>query len=87
MAVLEVPAHLVRDQIRALRYAFQEACRMANEAVRQRDYYRERALSAECALMEATGGCPEAAADPCLKAFGLRCRACAEAMDKEARYL
>ena len=87
MAVLEVPAHLVRDQIRALRYAFQEACRMANEAVRQRDYYRERALSAECALMEATGGCPEAAADPCLKVFGLRCRACAEAMDKEARYL
>lgn len=87
MAAIEVPAHLVRDQIRALRYAFQEACRMANEAVRQRDYYRERALSAECALMEATGGCPEAAADPCLKAFGLRCRACAEAMDKEARYL
>jgi len=87
VATIEVPAHLVRDQIRALRYAFQEACRMANEAVRQRDYYRERAIRAECALMEATGGCPDAAVDPCLKVFGLRCQTCAEAMDKEARYL
>ena len=87
MATIEVPAHLVRDQIRALRYAFQEACRMANEAVRQRDYYRERAISAECALREATGGCPDAGDDPCLKPFGLRCRACGERMGKEARYL
>lgn len=87
MAAIEVPAHLVLDQIRALRYAFQEACRAANEAVRQRDYYRERALSAECALMEAEGRCPDGASDPCLKRLGLRCRACADEMDKEARYL
>lgn len=78
---------LLAEYARGVHYAFVEAVRRANEAVRQRDCYRLRAIEAECARRDATGECPDVADDPCPRAFGLRCRACVEAVDREARYL
>jgi uncharacterized protein YqfA (UPF0365 family) len=78
---------LLAEYARGVHYAFVEAVRRANEAVRQRDYYRRRAIDAECARRDAAGECPDLADDPCPRAFGLRCRACVDAVDKEARYL
>lgn len=87
MEPVKVPARLVLTWVEGYRAAFQEAARKANEAIRQRDFWRERALAAECALREATGECPDYIEDPCPKVFGLRCKACGGDMEKEARYL
>lgn len=78
---------LLYEYTRGVHYSFIEAVRRANEALRQRDYYRARALEAACALREAQGDCPDDAGDPCPRAFGLFCRACCEEIDKGARYL
>lgn len=78
---------LLAEYARGVHYAFTEAVRRANEAVRQRDYYRRRAVEAECARRESSGACPDGLDDPCPRAFGLRCRACLDAVDKGARYL
>ncbi len=78
---------LVAEYARGLHHSFMEAVRRANEAVRQRDFYRRRAIEAECALREATGRCPDWSDQPCPTAIGLRCDPCGADMDKEARYL
>lgn len=87
MAPEIAPNALLAEYARGLHYAFVEAVRRANEAVRQRDMYRLRAIEAQCALREATGGCPDAHSDPCARSFGIFCRACSDEIDKEARYL
>ena len=78
-----VPRELAENQISAYRYAFREAVRRANEAITQRDYYREQAIEARCDLMQTTGGCPDGF---CPMAFDLRCARALE-VDKKARYL
>lgn len=78
---------LLAEYARGVHYAFVEAVRRANEAVRQRDYYRRRAVDAECARRDSSGACPDWIDDPCPKAFGLHCRACIDAVDEGARYL
>ena len=78
-----VPRELAENQISAYRYAFREAVRCANEAIKQSDYYREQAIEARCDLMQATGGCPDGF---CPMAFDLRCARALE-VDKKARYL
>ena len=78
-----VPRELAEKQISAYRYAFREAVRRANEAIKQRDYYREQAIETRCDLMQATGGCPDGF---CPMAFDLRCARALE-VDKKARYL
>lgn len=85
MAAMESDYALLAEYARGVHYVFVEAVRRANEAVRQRDYYRRRAIDAECALREANGRCPED--ELCPKILGDVCRACGEDMDKEARYL
>lgn len=50
-----VPLSLVIEQVAAYRYAFQEACRLANEAIRQRDEMYALALDAECAVLDMRG--------------------------------
>ena len=78
-----VPRELAEKQICAYRYAFREAVRRANEAIKPRDYYREQAIETRCDLMQATGGCPDGF---CPMAFDLRCARALE-VDKKARYL
>ena len=78
-----VPRELSEKQISAYRYAFREAVRRANEAIKQRDYYREQAIETRCDLMQATGGYPDGF---CPMAFDLRCARALE-VDKKARYL
>lgn len=78
-----VPRELAERQISAYRYAFREAVGRANEAIKQRDYYREQAIETLCDLMQATGGCPDGF---CPMAFDLRCARALE-VEKKARYL
>ena len=59
-----VPLSLVIEQVAAYRYAFQEACRLANEAIRQRDEMYALALDAECAVLDMRGEC-STYDDPC----------------------
>lgn len=85
MTTPESAGALLAEYARGVHYAFVEAVRRANEALRQRDHYRRRALEAECALRESSGRCPDD--ELCPKILGGVCRACFEEMDKEARYL
>lgn len=83
----DAPSALLAEYARGVHYAFVEAVRRANVAIRQRDYYRRRAIEAECARRESSGACPDVFDDPCPRAFGLRCRACCRSVDEGARYL
>lgn len=81
-----IPVELVLDQLRADRFCFLEAVRRANEAIRQRDAYREEALRARCELMSSTRSCPDDNADPCPLFFGEKCKQCLDAVDETAVY-
>ena len=78
-----VPREIAELQVAAYRYAFQEAVRRANEAIKQRDYFRRCAIEERCEHLSATGKCPS---EPCPLAFDLRCDKSQEA-EKKARYL
>lgn len=82
-----VPMSLAIDQIRAYQYAFIEATRKANRAIKQRDFFRAAALESRCELMKATDNCPDDVDDPCPAFFGGYCNACHKAVDLKARYL
>lgn len=75
-----VPLSLALDQIRAYRYAFLEAVERANRAIRQRDYYRAKALRATCDFINEAGECPEDAYMACPFPEGY-CDRCVQAVD------
>lgn len=75
-----VPLSLVIEQVAAYRYAFQEACRLANEAIRQRDEMYALALDAECAVLDMRGEC-STYDDPCPLFFEKKCETCKERID------
>lgn len=81
-----VPREIAELQVDAYRHAFMEAVRRANEAVKQRDYWREQAHEARCRMMSRLGECPDNENDPCPAFFGKKCRKCRE-IDRKARYL
>ncbi len=78
-----VPREIAELQVAAYRHAFREAVRRANEAVRQRDYFRKQAIDAKCEQLSAAGECP---GDVCPLAFDMHCDKCHE-IEKKARYL
>ncbi|MEG1246503.1 hypothetical protein [Gordonibacter sp.] len=82
-----VPVSLVIDQIRAYQYAFIEAVMKANEAIKQRDLFREIALKSKCESMKNSDNCPVDVDDPCPAFFGGYCNACQGAVDAKVRYL
>ena len=82
-----VPLDLAVKQIDAYQYAFLEAVRCANEAIKQRDYYHEVAVRATCKLMSSEDACPDDEDDPCPLFFGGCCKTCRDFVDKRARYL
>ena len=82
-----IPLELAVDQVRAYRYAFQEAVHRANDAIAQRDRCMRMALDAECARMEVLGECPDGVEDPCPLFFGGKCEKCRKAVDGRMRYV
>lgn len=82
-----VPLELAIKQIEADRHAFLEAVRCANEAIRQRDYFREVAIRSVCKLMSLEGTCPDDEDDPCPLFFGGCCNKCLGIVDTRARFL
>lgn len=86
-----VPYDLAVLQIDAYRYAFMEAVKRANEAIKQRDYYRSIARESTCKLMSATGGCAAVICDEtipiCPEVLGIPCGILNEKVDKGACYL
>lgn len=81
-----VPYRLAVLQIDAYRYAFIEAVRRANEAIRQRDYYRKLALSGACEISCASGECGDEF-EACPLAFGSYCKYVLDKVDKGACFL
>ena len=78
-----VPREIAELQVAAYRHAFQEAVRRANEAIKQRDYFRRCAIEAKCEQLSSAGKCP---GDICPLAFDMHCGKCHE-VEKKARYL
>lgn len=81
-----IPLSLAVDQIRAYRYAFQEAVSRANVAIAQRDLCLRMALDAECRRMDAFGECPDCVEDPCPLIFDDKCEKCRKAVERGYRY-
>lgn len=87
MSEKTVPLTLAVEQVNATHYAFMEAVRCANEAIKQRDHYYKMAIRTTCELMSCNDACPKDEDDPCPFVFGGCCKKCRDIVERRARYL